>query len=58
MRYIRAGFAAPPLRGGEGRGEPGQMGISAFGTSSTFGEGARLHEKLESLPRGIARVPI
>jgi hypothetical protein len=32
MLSIRAGFAAPPLRGGEGRGEPGQMEVSAFGT--------------------------
>jgi hypothetical protein len=36
MPSIRAGFDPPPLRVGEGRVEPGQMGFSALGTPSTW----------------------
>ena len=41
MLSKRAGFAAPPLRGGRGGVEPDPMGSSAFGTSSTWGETRR-----------------
>src|SRR5688572_7808253 len=50
MPLIRAGFAGPRCAG-EGRGEPGQMGTSAFGTSSTSGETRRGLRVSPSRPR-------